>query len=95
MDSAVGLCGLQDCEHSGSATEVKQTATVGGDMLVVTSAGTEKGAELTVSSTEPLGRTECLEAPHTSDPAFDTPVILLESIILVGAGTVLHVSAQR
>jgi hypothetical protein len=48
---------------------MKQTATVGGDMLVVTSAGTEKGAELIVSSTEPLGRTECLEGlwPNLGD----------------------------
>jgi hypothetical protein len=74
---------------------MEQMATTGGNMLVVTGAEAEERAELVVSSTEPLGRTECLEAPHTSDPAFDAPVILLEPIILVGAGTVLHVSAQR
>ena len=56
---------------------MKQTAAVGGDRLAMAGAEAEKGAELVIASTEPLGGPECLEAPHTSDPAFDAPVILL------------------
>ncbi len=44
---------------------MEQTAAVGGDMLVVAGAEAEKGAELVIPSTEPLGGPECLEAPHT------------------------------
>jgi len=51
---------------------MKQTTAVGGNMLVVTGAETEKGAEFVVSSAEPIGGTEFLEAPHTSDPTFQT-----------------------
>jgi hypothetical protein len=63
-------------------------------MLAVVGAKTEKGTELVISSAEPLGGSECLEAAHTSDPAFEAPVILLESIIQIGAGPVLYMPAE-
>ena len=61
---------------------MEQSAAVGGDVLVVAGAGAEKGAELVIASTEPLGGPEGLEAAHTSDPAFHAPMILLQPIIL-------------
>jgi hypothetical protein len=66
-------------------TAVKRTATVGGGMLAE-GAETEKGTEFVVSSAEPLGHTECLEASHTSNPTFDASVILLQSIVAISAG---------
>ena len=68
---------------------------IGGDVLVVAIATTEKGAELVVPSTEPRGGPGGLEAPHTSDPAFHVAVVLLEPVISVGAGPALDVAAQR
>ena len=49
LEEAVSLCCLQDGEHSGRTTEMKQTTAVGGNRLVVTGAETEKGAEFVVS----------------------------------------------
>ena len=74
---------------------MKQTAAVGWDVLVVTRAESEEGAELIVSSTEPPRGADFLEAAHTSDPAFHAPMILLQPIVLVSAGSVLDVPAQR
>jgi hypothetical protein len=74
---------------------MEQAAAVGGDVLVVAGAGAERGAELIVSSTEPLRGPEDLDAPHTSDPAFHAAVVLLEPVVLVGAGPVHDVAAQR
>src|SRR5215217_3391396 len=74
---------------------MEQAAAIGGDVLVVAIATAEKGAELVVGSTEPIRGVECLEAAHTSDPAFHAPMILLQPIVLIGAGSVLDVSAQR
>jgi hypothetical protein len=82
LEEAVSLCSLQDGEQSGRTTEMKQTTAVGGNRLVVTGAETEKGAEFVVSSAEPIGGTESLEAPHTSDPTFQAAMILLKPVIL-------------
>jgi hypothetical protein len=86
---------LQDGEYRGCAAEIEQTAAVGWDMLIVTGAKTEKSAEFVVASTDPIGRTACLEPWHPSDPTFNTPVILFQPVVLEGAGPVLHVAAQR
>jgi hypothetical protein len=91
---AVGLGRLQDCEHSGCTTQMKQAAADGGDRLAVASAQTETGAALVMASAEPLGGIEGLEAAHTLDPTFDAPVILLQAIVSIGAGPVWHLSAQ-
>ena len=60
---------------------MKHAAAVGGNMLVVTYTRAEMVAEFVIGSTEPVGGGEALEPTHTSDPAFDAPVILLKSII--------------
>jgi hypothetical protein len=78
-----GLRGFEHCERA-AGTKVKQATAVGGDMLVVTRAEAEKGAELVVASTEPIGGPERLEAPHTSDPAPHAAVVLLDSSIANG-----------
>src|SRR3954466_10899416 len=74
---------------------MKQTTAVGGNMLVVTGAETEKGAEFVVSSAEPIGGTEFLEASHTSDPTFQAAMILLKPVIFIGAGPMLNMPSQR
>ena len=61
---------------------MKQSAAVGGDVLVVAIATAEKGAEFIVSSTEPLRGPDFLEAAHTPDPAFHAAMILLQPIVL-------------
>src|SRR5919202_5086398 len=74
---------------------MEQSAAVGGNVLAVASAEAEKGAELVIASTEPRGGPEIPEAPHTSGPAFHAPVILLQPVVLVGAGSVRDMPAQR
>src|SRR5215211_8223659 len=86
LGRSASLCSLQDGEHGSCATEMEQAAAISGDVLVVAIATAEKGAELVVASAEPIRGVECLEAAHTSDPAFHAPMILLQPIVLVGAG---------
>src|SRR3712207_2024747 len=64
-------------------------------MLVVAGAEAEGVAEFVVTATEALRRGEALESTHTSDPSFDAPMILLQSIVLVCAGPVHDPSAER
>ncbi len=73
---------------------MEQAATVGGNVLAMAGAEAEKGAELVIPSTEPRGGLEGLEAPHTSDPTFHAAVVLLEPIVPVGTGPVLHASSE-
>src|ERR1700712_955940 len=87
---ADSLCNFQDGKYDRHIVAVEQTTAAGGNMLIVTLANTEKGAELVMASAEPISGVEFLEAAHTSDPTFDAPVILFDPIILVGAGSVLH-----
>src|SRR5215213_7927589 len=72
-----------------------EQSAVGGNVLAVAGAEAEKSAELVIASTEPRGGPEILEAPHTSDPAFYAAVILLQPVVLVGAGSVRDMPAQR
>ena len=58
--------------------EVQETAAIGGDGLVVTSAETDVVAQLIVTSTELFGRGEALEPAHTSNATFNATVVLLE-----------------
>src|ERR671917_1364730 len=53
---------LEDGERIGGAAEVKQATAVGGDRLVVAGAEAEEVAELVIAATEPLRRSETLEA---------------------------------
>ena len=57
---------------------MKPATAVGRDMLAVTGAGAEEVAQLVMASAEALGRGEALEAPHTSDAAFNAAMILLK-----------------
>ncbi len=61
---------------------VEQATAVGGDVLAVTGSGPEEVAELVVGSTKALGRSEALEAAHTSDPSFDAPVVLFQYLLI-------------
>ena len=95
MQDEFRLRGFQDCERSSRATEVKQAVAAGGDILVVAGAGAEVVAKLVIASTEPLGGREALEAPHTSNTAFYTAMILFQPVILVSAGAVDNAPAER
>jgi hypothetical protein len=95
VKAELGLRRSENGEHGSGTTEVKQTATAGGDMLVVAGAGAEKGAEFVVASAEALRGSEALKAPHTSCSAFHAPMILLQSVILVGAGPMHDPPAER
>lgn len=69
----VGLCGLQGGEHSGGATEMQESAAVGGDMLVVARAEAEKSAER-LGATRPhgagrSGRGATIDAFHRGLPS--------------------------
>src|SRR3954471_4821615 len=59
-----GSCGLQNGQHGRGPPEVKQSASVGGNMLVVAGARAEEVAQFIVSLAEPGGRSRALEAPH-------------------------------
>jgi len=85
---------LQDGERSAGATVVKQTTAVGGDRLVVAGLEAEEVAEFVIASKEPLRRIEALEGAHTSYAAFNAPMILFQSVILVGAGPVHNAPAE-
>jgi hypothetical protein len=58
-------------------------------------AETEEIAEFVVASAEALRRHEALEPAHTSRAPFDAAVVLLEPVILVGAGPVHDMTAER
>src|SRR3954452_18077490 len=95
MKAEFSLRRFENSEHTAGTTQVKQATAAGGDVLVVASAGTEEVAELVVASTEALRRCEALEPTHTSRAPFHAPVVLLQSVILVGAGPVLAMAAER
>jgi hypothetical protein len=86
MQDESRLRGFQNCEHSRSTTEMQQAATAGRDRLIVAGGRAEAVAEFVVAFAEALGCGEALEAPHTACAAFHAPMILLQSVILVGAG---------
>src|SRR5215207_2033818 len=89
-----GSCGLQNGQHGRGPPEVEQPASVGGNMLVVAGAEAEEVAQFVVSPAEPGGRSGAFEAPHGSIAAFDAAVILLQPVVQVGAGPVLHIFAE-
>src|SRR3954453_19921752 len=69
-----GSCGLQDGQHGHTPPEVEQSASVGGNVLVVAGAEAEEVAQFIVSATEPGGRSRAFKAPHGPVAAFDAAV---------------------
>ena len=63
--------------------------------MVVTTAGTEEIAELTMLATEAGGGIVALEAPHTSDPAFDPTMVLFKTIVQGGVGSMADRPTQH
>src|SRR3954468_8373825 len=86
--------GFQDAQHGHGPPEKEQPAAIGGNVLVRAGTETEKVAELVVAAAEPGGRSRALEAPHRPVSAFDAPVVLLQSVVLVAAGPVPPPAAQ-
>ena len=64
-------------------------------MLMGTGAGTKEVTQFIVASTEPLRRSWALEPTHRLVSTFDATVILLQSIVEIAAGAVLHAFTQR
>ena len=95
MRGEVRLRGIENGERADGTAAVKQATAAGGNRLVVAATRTEKVAELVVAATEALCRRETLEPAHTSDAAFHAPMILLQPVILVGAGPVHDPPAER
>src|SRR5215208_6990237 len=89
-----GSCGLQDGQHGHTPPEVEQSASVGGNMLMVAGAEAEEVAQFVVGPAEPGGRSGAFEAPHGPVAAFDAPVVLLQPVVQVATGPVLHIFAQ-
>jgi hypothetical protein len=82
--------GLQDGHYGRSAAEEVEPAVVGGNLLMGTRAGTKEITQFLVASTEPLSRSRALEPTHWLVSTFDAAVILLQSIVEIAAGAVLH-----
>ena len=57
-------------------------------------AGTEEVTQFIVASTEPVSRSWAFEPTHGLVSTFDATVILLQSIVQVAAGAVLHAFTQ-
>jgi FkbM family methyltransferase len=63
---------------------------VGRNMLMGTGAGAEEVTQLIVASTEALSRSWALEPTHRLVAALDAAVILLQSVVEIAAGAMLH-----
>ena len=88
-------CGLHDGECNPCRLGETGATERGGDDLVVTTAGTEEIAELTMLATEAGSGIVALEAPHTSDPAFDPTMVLFKTIVQVGVGSMADRPTQH
>ena len=86
--------GLQDCEHGRGMTKELQSATSGGNVLVVMESRTEMVAQFVVSSTEPRGGSGTLKAAHRPVSAFQATMVLFQSIVFVAAGPMANILAQ-
>src|SRR3954447_4321056 len=86
--------GFQDGQHRYGAAQELESAAIGGNVLVVAGARTEKVAHFIVTPAEPGGRSGAFEAPHGSIAAFDAPMILLQPIVQIPTASVPHALAQ-
>src|SRR5580693_10465874 len=94
MGGHVRLGGLQHAHYGRSAAEEVEPTVVGGSLLMRAGAGTEEVTQFIVASTEPVGRSWAFETTHGLVSTFDATVILLQSIVEVAAGAVLHAFTQ-
>ena len=86
---------LHDTERNLGALGETEPTGGGGNELVVTAAGTEEIAKLTMLAAEALSCLVVLETPHTSDPSLDATMILLKPIVQVGARPVPDCTSQH
>ena len=64
-------------------------------LLMRAGPGTEEVAQFVVASAKPVSRSWALKPTHRLISTFDAAVILLQSIVEVAAGAVLHAFTQR
>ena len=95
MGEEVRSGGLQDVHNGSGAAEELKPAVSGGNMMVGVEAEPKEVTEFVVTSTEPPSRVRALEPAHRLVAAFDPAVILLQPIVEITAGAVLHALAQR
>ncbi len=86
---------LHDPERSSGAFCEAEAAEGGGDGLVVTATRAKEIAKFAVLAAEAAGGVMDLEAAHTSDPALDAAMVLLKTVVQVGAGPVPDGLAQH
>jgi hypothetical protein len=64
-------------------------------MLAVEGTDTKEVAKLIMATTESAGRHEAAKAAHTSYPSLDPAMVLFQSIVQVGIGSVCDRLAER
>jgi hypothetical protein len=89
-----GSCGLQDVERNPGGFGRAGSACEGVNRLIAATAATKQITEFTMLAAEARGGVIGFEAPHTSNPALDATVILLQPIIQIGACPVPDRSSQ-
>ena len=82
--------GLQDTQNRGGAAKEVEPAIFGGDLLIGSGAGTEVVTQLVVGATEFASRSAALEPAHRTVSAFDTAIILLQSVVEILAVAMPH-----
>jgi hypothetical protein len=73
---------LQDAQRNSGAAAEAATAARSWNVLIVTGAGTQEGAEFIILAAEAIRRVMILEAAHTSDAALDAAVVLFEPVVI-------------
>jgi hypothetical protein len=86
---------LHDAHCDAGVMEKVTASAVCWNVLVVTRPSPEEVAQFVVLSAEPVCRVMLLEPARTSDPPFDSPMVLFKSIVQVDARPVADVAAQR
>jgi hypothetical protein len=64
-------------------------------MLVRVGAGTEEVTQFIEASTEPVSRSWAFESTHGLVATFNATVILLQPIVEIAVGAMLHASTQQ
>jgi hypothetical protein len=82
--------GLQHTRNRCGAAKEVEPAAVGGDWLIGSGAGTEKVTQFVVGATEFASRSWPLEPAHRAVAAFNTAMILLQSVVEILAVAVPH-----
>src|SRR5580692_2051905 len=87
--------GLQHSQNRCGAAKEVEPAVVGGHLLIGSGAGTEKVAQLVLGTAEVVRRSWALEPAHRAVAAFNTAMILLQSVVEILAVAMPNTCAQH